>query len=106
MTLASEMAGDIAEILADLPASFAFAGASHNCTCSPVTRGSTVDPDGILQNYDLEIACAVYVGDIPPPKRVIQVTDAGQNLDGVNFVVVDIVRDPAGLLLKCRRGAP
>lgn len=104
MTLASEMAADIADAIADFPASWSYRGASHACTCSPVTRSAQVEAEGVFQNFDLELVSASYAGDIPNPKEVIQVTDANQGISAVNYWVMESIRDFGGLTLRVKRG--
>jgi hypothetical protein len=104
VSLADEMKADIAEMIADLPASFSYKGASYNCTCSPVGKTARVDPEGIFNNYDIEIVAAVWAGTKPPVKDVVQVTDAALELSAVNYWIMDSIIDAGGLTLRLRRG--
>lgn len=104
MTLASEMAADIVEMIADFTATFTYNGTSYNCTCSPVARSSQVDPEGIFQNHELEICSATYTGTKPPVKSVIIVTDSALELSAVNYWVMDSTLDFGGLTMRLRRG--
>lgn len=104
MSLADEMKADIAEMIADFPASFTYKGASYNCTCSPISQTARVDPEGIFNNRDLEVVAANWTGAKPPIKDVVQVTDTALELSAVRYWIMDSIIDPGGLTLRLRRG--
>ena len=91
---AADLAADLAEIIADLPVTCAFAGVSFSATSTDAGSSRTVEIDGELFNVDRTIVC-----NVSHVSTAIK-ADSPITVDGVAYRVLDLSRHPDGVGLE------
>lgn len=105
MSLRDEMAGDLAEIIADLPSSILFSGATIAATISPLTREDQTETNGVFQNFDVQAVAAITAFPVVPmPNDACWVTDSANGLDNVRFIIKSVMRGGEAYTLTAKRG--